>query len=58
MPAFLAPVGRPAFNYAHDRLMTDFGIGLAAATGNELVAVDNVAVSPGTKDFYRLPDRA
>lgn len=53
---FLAPVGRPAFNYAHDRLMTDFGVGLAAAIGTDLLAVENVTVEPGADGFYQLPD--
>lgn len=52
----LAPLGRPAFTWAHDRLMTDFGIGLASATGADLVEVSHEAVAPGVEGFYRLPE--
>ena len=50
-----APIGRPAFNWNHDKLMTDFGRGLAKASGGELVRVRNRTLKPGAPGFYEMP---
>jgi len=51
----MAPIARPMFTWNHDKLMTDFGRGLAAATGGRLVTVSNAAVKPGSVGFFRMP---
>jgi hypothetical protein len=51
----LAPVARPVFSRNHDVLMRDFAVGLAAAVGGELIAIDNRTVSPSTPGFFELP---
>lgn len=50
-----APIARPAFTWNHDKLMTDFGRGLAKASGGVLTSVDNIARKPGSPDFYEMP---
>jgi len=52
----LAPIARPAFTWNHDRLMTDFGKGLAAASGGELGRVRNITLRPGAPGFHQMPD--
>jgi hypothetical protein len=52
----LAPIGRPGFNWNHDKLMTDYGRGLAKASGGELVSVRNWTLKPGAPGFYEMPD--
>jgi hypothetical protein len=54
--SMLAPIARPAFTWNHDRLMTDFGRGLAATSGGELAAVANRARSPGDPQFHVMPE--
>jgi uncharacterized protein YndB with AHSA1/START domain len=51
----LAPIARPGFTWNHDKLMTDFGRGLAKASGGELVAVRNWTLKPGAPGFYEMP---
>jgi len=51
----LAPVARPGFTWNHDKLMTDFGQGLAKASGGELVTVRNWTLKPGSSGFYAMP---
>ena len=51
----LAPLARPAFTWNHDKLMTDFGHGLAKASGGELRKVRNTARKPGSPGFYVMP---
>jgi uncharacterized protein YndB with AHSA1/START domain len=51
----LAPIARPGFNWNHDKLMTDFGRGLATASGGELVTVRNWTLKPGSAGFYEMP---
>jgi hypothetical protein len=51
----LAPIARPGFTWNHDRLMTDFGKGLATASGGELVTVRNWTLEPGAAGFYEIP---
>jgi hypothetical protein len=54
--SFLAPIGRPVFNWNHDKLMTAFGRGLAAATSSELVSVRNSNLAPGRPGFQVMPE--
>ena len=51
----LAPLARPAFTWNHGRLMTDFGRGLAKASGGELTSVRNSTLKPGAPGFYEMP---
>lgn len=51
----LAPIARPGFTWNHDKLMTDFGRGLAKATGGELTSVRNWTLKPGAPGFYQMP---
>jgi hypothetical protein len=51
----LAPLARPAFTWNHDKLMTDFGKGLATATGGELTMVRNSNLKPGAPGFQVMP---
>jgi hypothetical protein len=51
-----APIARPAFTWNHDKLMTDFGRGLAKASGGVLTSVGNTARKPGAPGFYEMPD--
>ena len=51
----LAPVARPGFVWNHGRLMTDFGRGLAKASGGELVEVENTVLAPKDAGFYQMP---
>ena len=51
----LAPIARPAFTWNHDRLMTDFGRGLAKASGGLLTSVGNTTFKPGAPGFYEMP---
>ena len=51
----LAPIARPGFNWNHDKLMTDFGKGLATASGGELVSVRNWTLKPSAPGFYEMP---
>ena len=51
----LAVVGRPAFGWNHDRLMDDFGHGLASAAGAKLIDARNETVRPSTPGFYEMP---
>jgi len=45
----LAPIARPGFTWNHDKLMTDFGRGLAKASGGELVTVPNWTLRTSSK---------
>ena len=51
----VAPVGRPAFVWNHDRLMTDFGRGFAKAAGATLGETRNEIVRPGDPGFFEMP---
>lgn len=51
----LAVVGRPAFGWNHDRLMDDFGRGLAKTARVKLIEGRNVAVRPGAPGFHEMP---
>lgn len=51
----VAPLARPAFTWNHDKLMTDFGHGLAKASGGELTKVGNSTVKPGSPGFHVMP---
>jgi hypothetical protein len=51
----LVPIARPAFTWNHDRLMSDFGRGLAKVSGGELTMVRNTALKPGSPGFYEMP---
>jgi hypothetical protein len=51
----LAIVGRPAFGWNHDRLMTDFGRGLAKRAGAQLLDLRNETVRPGVPGFHEMP---
>jgi uncharacterized protein YndB with AHSA1/START domain len=42
----LAPIARPAFTLNHDKVMTEFGRGLAKASGGELTSASNTALKP------------
>lgn len=51
----LAPIARPAFTWNHDYLMTDFGRGLARASGGELTSVANKALGTREAGFFQMP---
>jgi hypothetical protein len=51
----LAPLARPAFTWNHDKVMSDFGRGLAQASGGSLTSVRNRALKPGSPGFYEMP---
>jgi hypothetical protein len=52
----LAPIARPAFTWNHDKLMSDFGAGLARATGGSLAFVRNSTRKPGSELFWVMPE--
>ena len=54
-PTFFAPIARPAFTWNHDKLMTDFGRGLAKASRGVPKSVANTALKPGAPGFYEMP---
>jgi len=54
--SLLAPVGRPAFGWNHDKLMSAFGTGLARAAGAELTSSRNSAIAPGRPGFHVMPE--
>lgn len=54
----VAPLGRAAFGWNHDRLMTDFGRGLAAQTGATIEEIRNEIVRPGAPGFFEMPPAA
>lgn len=51
----LAPIARPGFTWNHDKLMSDFGRGLAKASGGELMTVRNWTLKPRAPGFYEMP---
>ncbi len=51
----LAPIARRGFTWNHDKLMTDFGRGLAKASGGELTMVHNATLKPAAPGFYEMP---
>ncbi len=51
----LAPIARPAFTWNHDKLMTDFGIGLARVSGGSVRSSRNETVKPGAPGFHVMP---
>ncbi|MFP3913415.1 MAG: polyketide cyclase [Actinomycetota bacterium] len=51
-----APLARPLFTWSHDRLMTDFGRGLAGAAGGRLLSVSHSALRPRDQGFFRMPE--
>jgi hypothetical protein len=52
----LSPIARPLFIWNHDRLMADFGRGLAAAAGGRLVSASHTSIPPGEAGFFRMPE--
>lgn len=52
----IAPIGRPVFTWSHDRLMADFGRGMASEAGGDLLSVSHIVVPPGAEGFYRMPE--
>jgi hypothetical protein len=50
-----APIGRPALTWNHDRLMDDFGRGLAKTAGVTLIDNRNEIVRPGAPGFFEMP---
>lgn len=51
----LAPVARKRFIRNHDRLMADFGTGLAYGTGSELQMVTHGSLARGDEGFFEMP---
>lgn len=51
----LAPIARPLFAWSHHRLMDDFGVGLAQASGGTLLDVTNHSLDPREPGFFELP---
>lgn len=51
----LAPLLRPMFVWNHNRLMEDFGAGLAEEAGGTLVELHNRQLPPDHRDFFVLP---
>lgn len=52
----LSPVARPAFTWAHRRLMADFGEGFTTASGAHLVSTEHVALRPGDPSFWVMSE--
>lgn len=52
----LAPIARPAFTWAHRRLMAGFGRGFADAAGARLLATEHTALRPGDSGFWMPPE--
>lgn len=52
----IAPIGRRIFTWSHDRLMADFGRGMASEAGGKLLSVSHTSVPPGADGFYRMPE--
>ena len=52
----LAPIARPAFTWAHRRLMAGFGRGFADVAGARLLATEHTALRPGDSGFWQLPE--
>jgi hypothetical protein len=52
----LSPIARPAFTWAHRRLMADFGVGFTTASGARLVSIEHVALRPGDASFWEMPE--
>jgi uncharacterized membrane protein len=50
-----ARLARPVFAWNHNRLMSDFALGLAGAAGGSLIEVSNEAIRPDRPEFYQLP---
>jgi hypothetical protein len=50
-----APIARPAFTWNHDKLMTDFGLGLAKTSGGVLTSVGHTTLKPGAPGFHEMP---
>jgi hypothetical protein len=53
--SLLAPLGRRAFVWNHDKLMTDFGQGLANVTRGRLLKADNIVLASDAEGFFQLP---
>jgi uncharacterized protein YndB with AHSA1/START domain len=53
--SLLAKVGRPAFAWNHDQLMTAFGRGLASASGGELTEASHRLVGPRDAGYFTFP---
>jgi uncharacterized protein YndB with AHSA1/START domain len=51
----MAPMSRPAFVWNHDHLMTDFGKGLAKASGGRLTEVRNRVLRSTDAGFFQMP---
>ncbi|REJ04055.1 hypothetical protein DY023_17265 [Microbacterium bovistercoris] len=51
-----SPLARPAFTWAHHRLMSGFGQGFAAASGARLVSVVHSEIRPGEPGFWVMPE--
>ena len=51
----IGPAARPIFVWNHDHLMTNFGEGLARASGGELLAVTHTSLRPKDPGFFELP---
>ena len=51
----LAPIARPGFNWNHDKLMTDYGRGLAGASGGELMNVLQLDAEAWRSRLLRVP---
>jgi hypothetical protein len=52
----MSPIGRPFFTWNHDRLMDDFGRGMASAAGGRLLTVTHQSVHPRAEGFFRMPE--
>lgn len=52
----LSPIARPVFTWNHDRLMDDFGRGIASAGGGRLVSVSHTSLRPRDEGFFRMPE--
>ncbi|HVR33344.1 MAG TPA: hypothetical protein VMS74_11645 [Acidimicrobiia bacterium] len=50
----IGPMARPIFVWNHDHLMTNFGEGLARASGGELIAVSHATLRPTDPGFFEF----
>ena len=52
----MAPLGRPAFAWNHDKIMSAFGRGLAERTGGQLIEMSHAVLGPKDPGFFQMPE--
>lgn len=49
------PVARPVFAWNHNRIMSDFAMGVGSVIDARVTDIDNVALRPGDPGFWVMP---